>query len=449
MYAKISSFTLKSVYLAFILSLLLVPLHSAFAQDSEGIPIQKDVFLSGSILSVEDLPDQVTVALYDSANAAVPIATQTFQRGNYTLDFEFSKSDGMALGPVARLKVDFTNKLDMGDDPDNPTRVKEIWSEVALNGQPVGDRTQVSGETMVKLLLASDASVSTYLTLVYEGDDNPITTIYRDLPLASSSGTSANEYITSLFSASSPEDKVFGSLTSPYWELSGTNINYPDGNVGIGTSTPDRDLIVKYSSSQGALPLLPAITVANTNTTPGQFSFASFEFSGANDGVVGQFFADGSGFFYNGTPNVYFRASTDSPMLLGTNNLVRMVISNTGNVGIGLGTTVPTNKLDVYGTIRCTELIVTNTWSDFVFEDNYKLLALDEVEDFISKNKHLPGIPSEAEVKEKGVSVGSISSKLLQKIEELTLYVIDLKKENDLLKGQLTGIQAQLDNVAK
>ena len=218
MYTKIGSFTVKIVCLAFILSALLVPLHSAFAQDSEGIPIQKDVFLNGSILSVEDLPDQVTVALYDSATATVPIATQTFLRGKYTLDFEFSKSDGLALGPVGRLNVDFTNKLNMGDDPDNPTRVKEIWSEVKINGQPIGDRTQVSDETMVKLLLASDASIATYITLAYEGDDNPITTIYRDLTLASSSGTSASEYITSEFNVSSPEDKVFGRLTSPYWE---------------------------------------------------------------------------------------------------------------------------------------------------------------------------------------------------------------------------------------
>ena len=189
--------------------------------------------------------------------------------------------------------------------------------------------------------------------------------------------------------------------------------------------------------------------MANTNTTAGEFSFASFEFSGANGGVLGQFFADGSGYFLNGTPNVYFRATTDSPMLLGTNNTVRMVISNTGNVGIGLGTTLPTNKLDVLGTIRCTELIVTSAWADFVFEEGYKLPALSEVEDFISTNKHLPGIPSEAEVKENGVSVGSISSKLLQKIEELTLYVIDIKKENNLLKGELATIQAQLDTVTK
>ena len=133
-------------------------------------------------------------------------------------------------------------------------------------------------------------------------------------------------------------------------------------------------------------------------------------------------------------------------MLLGANAASNLSISTAGNVGIGLGKTLATNKLDVYGTIRCTELIVTSTWADFVFKDNYKLPSIDELEDFISKNKHLPGIPSEAEVKEKGVSVGSISSKLLQKIEELTLYVIDLKKENDSLKAQVAGIMDNLES---
>lgn len=426
-----------------VVGLSFVPLHSALAQDAEGITIQKDVYLNSPIFAVEDLPAELTVSLYDAAGATAPIATQTFARGQYVMDFELSKSNGMEFGPIARLKVDFTNKLNLGDDPDNPTRVTEIWSELAVNSQPVGVRTRVSDETLVKLLLASDASIATYVTFAYEGDTNPLTTIYKSLPLAS--GQSATQFVSSLFSAVSTEDKSLGSLASPYWEQSGTSIYYSDGNVGIGTNAPERDFIVKYPSSQGALEWLPAITVANTKVSTGvdDYSFASFEFSANNGGVLGQFFADGSGLFLGGTPSVYFRATSNHPIILGTNNAVRMIITNTGSVGIG--TTSPSYSLAVNGSIGCKELTVTSAgWADFVFQDNYKLPPLEAVEAFISENKHLPGIPSEKEVLSKGVNVGDMNTKLLQKIEELTLYMIELKKENDVLKSQMSYLQGQI-----
>ena len=122
-----------------------------------------------------------------------------------------------------------------------------------------------------------------------------------------------------------------------------------------------------------------------------------------------------------------------------------MRIDSKGNVGIG--TTNPgTYKLAVVGSIRAQEIVVDTGWSDFVFENNYRLPPLNEVEQFISENKHLPGIPTEAEVKKNGITLGNISSKLLQKIEELTLYVIDLKKENDSLKEQLAVVLKRVDN---
>lgn len=76
----------------------------------------------------------------------------------------------------------------------------------------------------------------------------------------------------------------------------------------------------------------------------------------------------------------------------------------------------------------------TLDWADYVFDKSYKLKPLAEVEEYINKNKHLPEIPSAEEVVKNGVDVQTMDAKLLQKIEELTLYIIDLKKEIDLLK---------------
>lgn len=433
---KTNLIRLKLAFFTLVFVMILIPFHTTFAQNSEGITIDKDVFLQDPIQSSEDLPDEVTFSLYDSEDALVPLAVQSFPRGEYVLDFDFNKSDGLSSGSVARFKVNFTNKLNLGTSTDEAKQPKEIWVEFSTNDNIVGNRTQVPDEAMVQLLLASDASIATYLTLAYEGDGNPITTIYKDLPLASAAGFSANKYINSLFDETSfPTDVPIASTSSPYWEYSGGNISYDNGNVGIGTATPARSLhvqgnytTVRIDRDADTVGFMMHRFPTGDFTTPWKGFLVGVNASGPNDG--------------------YFMIS-DYAQAVGGASTCRFLISNAGNVGIGLGTTMPSNALDVYGTIRCKELIVTSTWADFVFEDNYKLPTLDEVENFISKNKHLPGIPSEAEVKEKGVSVGSISSKLLQKIEELTLYVIDVKKENDLLKGQLATIQEQLDKVTK
>jgi hypothetical protein len=107
--------------------------------------------------------------------------------------------------------------------------------------------------------------------------------------------------------------------------------------------------------------------------------------------------------------------------------LERMRIDSVGNVGIG--TTNPTQKLSVNGTVRAKEVIVDSGWSDYVFDESYELKALSETEAFIKAEKHLPDMPSARDVAEHGVSVGEMQAKLLAKIEELTLHVIEQQKQ--------------------
>lgn len=110
---------------------------------------------------------------------------------------------------------------------------------------------------------------------------------------------------------------------------------------------------------------------------------------------------------------------------------------------VGIGTTTPGSyRLAVEGTIGAREVVVTtDAWSDFVFDKDYSLKSLEEIEAFIARNKHLPDIPSEADVTQNGVKVGEMHAKLLQKIEELTLYLIQLKKENEALKVRVFEIE--------
>ena len=107
----------------------------------------------------------------------------------------------------------------------------------------------------------------------------------------------------------------------------------------------------------------------------------------------------------------------------------------TGNVEVGLGNSSATSNMLVNGTIKAWELTITQTgWADFVFKKNYQLPTLKSVEKHILAKGHLPEIPSAAEVKTNGVNVADMQVKLLQKIEELTLYIIKQQKEIDELK---------------
>ena len=91
-------------------------------------------------------------------------------------------------------------------------------------------------------------------------------------------------------------------------------------------------------------------------------------------------------------------------------------------------------------------VVTISGWSDFVFDDDYELTSLKELERHIEANRHLPSIPSEKEVKADGLSLGDMQAKLLQKVEELTLYLIEqnkklaeLERENLMVKQQLAS----------
>ncbi len=88
----------------------------------------------------------------------------------------------------------------------------------------------------------------------------------------------------------------------------------------------------------------------------------------------------------------------------------------------------------IYGTLRATKVTVdAKWWSDFVFDEDYELKSLAEVEAYIAANKHLPDVPSEEEVLANGLDLGEMQAIQQQKIEELTLYIIQQQKQMDAL----------------
>ncbi|WP_195760066.1 hypothetical protein [Flavobacterium sp. LC2016-23] len=119
-----------------------------------------------------------------------------------------------------------------------------------------------------------------------------------------------------------------------------------------------------------------------------------------------------------------------------------------GNVGIG--TTNPTAKLTVAGDIASREVKVTvDAGADFVFENNYNLPSLDTVDQYIKENKHLPEIASADEMKKDGINLSEMNIKLLQKIEELTLYTIEQQKNTEKLTKVIETLTRRLEEVER
>ncbi|MBK7851453.1 MAG: SprB repeat-containing protein [Bacteroidetes bacterium] len=122
-------------------------------------------------------------------------------------------------------------------------------------------------------------------------------------------------------------------------------------------------------------------------------------------------------------------------------------LPTTGNVGIGTSQIPSGYKLAVNGKIICEEVKVKlhSTWPDFVFKPEYKLMPLHELKQFINQNKHLPEIPSASEVEQSGNSLGEMQTKLLQKIEELTLYLVQQNEKIEKLQSENVNLNTKLD----
>ncbi|MEP6556101.1 MAG: hypothetical protein ABJB11_21275, partial [Ferruginibacter sp.] len=144
----------------------------------------------------------------------------------------------------------------------------------------------------------------------------------------------------------------------------------------------------------------------------------------------------------NSTSN--FIGTTDNvDLVFRTNNVNKMLINATGNVGIGTSQVSDVNyKLFVETGIRTRKIKVDAanvTWPDYVFNEDHKMPTLDEVEKFIQLNKHLPGVQSAAEVEKNGIDLAENQAVLLQKIEELTLYVIEQNKKIRLQQDEINS----------
>lgn len=251
-----------------------------------------------------------------------------------------------------------------------------------------------------------------------------------------------------------------------------------DGKVGIGTVVPKQLLDVngnvKFCTNSDinnsdkliiAGAQQPNLPITSSHYSPNNYREISYEFKNAGSAKIRSFRGNSWNTYLQFLTNSEFEA-LDAPK-------VRMHINDNGKIGIG--TTNPIALVDIRGDMLISDpenlpssypsgyrlyvtdgilsekfkaaIKSTSQWSDYVFDKGYKLKPLEVVEQYILANKHLPNIPSTEEIiKDGGIDLAQMQAKQMEKIEELTLYLIEMKKEIELLKKQNIELKEKIQN---
>lgn len=255
-------------------------------------------------------------------------------------------------------------------------------------------------------------------------------------------GFSSGEAITSgdrnvFIGGNAGSANTTGRLNAYLGYASGSANEKGENNVGVGAYAG----LINYNSSG-----------ASDNTHIG--AYAGFQSKGSKNVFIGRSAGEGSSV---NAQLFIANSNTSTPLIWGSFDNQEVKLN--GKVGVSMGANAfPTNagsvnvqnyKLFVNGGILATEVRVATTWADYVFEKNYNLLPLNEVESYIKENGHLPNVPSATQVEKDGIEVGEISKIQQEKIEELTLYTIAQQKEIEAQKELLKQQQKQIDELKK
>jgi hypothetical protein len=211
-----------------------------------------------------------------------------------------------------------------------------------------------------------------------------------------------------------------------------------DGYIGVGTSTPQTIFNINTGTTGDAILRIEADTdnagAENDNPRIEMYQDA---------GIVGVKLG-----FNEDTPtlNNHFQMDFVYNGVISENAIT--VNPQNGKVGFGVFATSEDARIVVDGKILAEEVKVqTVPASDYVFEPDYNLLPLYEVDAFIQQNKHLPNIPSAEEFKENGVGLGEMDDMLLRKVEEMTLYLLRMQKQMDQLMAENCNLRNEIENL--
>ncbi len=233
--------------------------------------------------------------------------------------------------------------------------------------------------------------------------------------------------------------------------LAQTNTFPSSGNVGIGTTSPDSKLhifiqhgVASYPTSNSKGDVVQSIRSNNNGLEIGN----SRGFNDRKAWILARHSSVGSyGQYYSALhlqPDVGNKSQYRGIGIgYGVSESIPVGTHLAVNGKVGIGTANPDSKLTVKGSIHAEEVKVDLSvpWPDYVFKEEYDLKSLEEVQNYINEHGHLPNIPSAKDMEENGVQLGEMNMKLLEKIEELTLYIIELRLSS---KTEIEGLRKEI-----
>jgi hypothetical protein len=208
------------------------------------------------------------------------------------------------------------------------------------------------------------------------------------------------------------------------------------GRLGVGTADPVSRLHVKSTGSEAdQISLQHSGTKINIASLGQLGNAGSLVLRNYNGQIVTALMADGTpSYFMNGNVGIGVSAPSQKLQLEG-NGLIN------GRLAINAPVDSKYHLL-VNGVVKVKEMIVEmDGWADFVFDSTYSLMPIEDVARFVKINRHLPGVPSEQELKQSGINTAKMQAVHMKKIEELTLYVIDLHAKNKVLEARIEALE--------
>ncbi|GEM_PF-1334507 len=405
----------------------------------------------------------VGMGLDSTGNFGVGYGSNSPEARLHVKDTALGQQERAALIEYGRLSGNVAYGLRLNADPleDNGILIgQKTWSSVNTNNQEgfstielshsesQSDHAEITGvygrSEVTKLTTGSGeesrvlggdfrvASLASPLTLSGSGD-HIITGVSG---LVSGSVDVADASVQAIIAGVYGSSEATGNASSYAGYFDGNN--YVRDSIGIGTKDPIARLDAKGDLALSAPPAWGRRIFTGDDKRLNIYTNSSAANSSSWIELYGlkEQTESSRGQLALGGKHIKFYTDSDSSGSIGS---VGMLIDSAGRVAIGTDSVAEGYMLTVDGHIKTKKVLVTQlNWPDYVFEDDYSLRSLSEVERYIDEHSHLPGIPSEKEVLNEGLDMGSMQARLLQKVEELTLYIIAQEKRIAELEEQST-----------
>ena len=270
------------------------------------------------------------------------------------------------------------------------------------------------------------------------------------------------------------EQSTSGGLSARTWDVGANETNFfvrdvtaggtgsfhllANGDAGIGTSTPAERLHVFENADANTLIMVEnsGTGLASAGVLRSKSNSATVNFqahgSGRTISRFGQTLASWAEFLQVTGNGLIIGTVADKPLILGTASVDRVHIAGSGNVGIG--TSSPASRLHVNGDVRVQggsfiDDGTTLNVPDYVFDPGYPLMPIETLREFVARERHLPNVPSAEEIRENGLNLSQFQIRLLEKIEELTLYTLTQQEQIAILKDENARLAARMETLER